>query len=145
MANSTGTTSYGADLAIDWSGGSSYASVAEVEDLDFPAIKVPVANVSNLKSPGAAHEKRAKMIDAGTCRAKLTFTQAQYASFLTHLRVNLAAFKITLPLVGAQSVAATITFFGSISALGVPIPADDTITNDVEFEVSGLPVFTNGS
>ncbi len=76
---------------------------------------------------------------------KCTWTKAQYAVFLTNIRKALMTFKLTFPLVGAEVTASNLTFAGHISKLPLAVPEDDRITNDVTFDVSGVPVFTAGT
>lgn len=145
MANTTGTHSYSTALSLDPAGGSSYAAVAEVIEITHDGVEVKDTDMSNLQSPTAYREFRPGMADAKTLTFKLTFTQGQYATLLSNIRTKLMSWKVTLPLVGSQVTAATLTFAGHINKLGKSIPEDDRITNDVGVKISGAITFTAGS
>jgi Lambda phage tail tube protein, TTP len=145
MSNSTGTHSYSSKISYDAAGGTTYTDVIEIIEMKVNGKKVPATLLTNLNSPGGAHEKRPKLIDAGTVTFTLNWTKSQYNTFLTNLRNALMGWKITFPLVGAEVTASKEEFKGHISNLGVAIPDDDRIISDVEIEVSGLPTFTQGS
>lgn len=145
MAASTGTHSYSTTFNVDPTGGSTFAAWAEVTEINGPGIKVGSTELTNLNSPNAAKEKTPGLIDAGQLTLKCNFTKVQYALMLTNLRTKGMALKITFPLVGAEITASTLTGTGFIAELGIAIPEDDRITNDVTIEWSGLPVFTAGT
>jgi hypothetical protein len=145
MANSTGTVSYSTTLAIDSAGGTDYVAVAEVIEINGPGVKVTNVDLSNLNSPSHFREFRAGFADGGEVTFKLTFTQAQYLAILNMVGTSLMHAKITLPLLSSQSDAAYATFYGHISELGMAIPEDDRITNDVTFKVSGAITWSAGS
>ena len=144
MAASTATHSYSSTIGIDATGGVTYVTAAEVREINGPGLKVTMSDRSHLVSDSAAKEKTAGFIDQGSITLKLNFTKAQYALFLTMLRKPLGI-KITLPLVGGEVTASSIAGKGLLSELGQAIPEDDTITNDVTLEATGLWVFTPGS
>ena len=145
MANSTGTHSYGTTLGLDPAGGTSYTTVAEVIEINGEGVEVSRTKMSNLTSPNAYHEKRPGFADAGQVTFKCTWTKAQYSTFLTNIRTALMAWKVTFPLVGAESVPSTWACAGHLSKLGFAVPEDDRITNDVTVDVSGKPTFTSGT
>lgn len=145
MSASNARHSYSTTLGIDPAGGTTFAAVAEVLDIDGPGLKVGVTERTNLNSPNAAKEKICGFIDQGQLKLKCNFTETQYALFLTMLRKNNMAIKITYPLTGAQTVAAALSGSGQLGELGQTFPEDDRITCDVTIEASGLWTFTPGT
>jgi len=145
MPASTATHSCGTRLSWDTAGGTTYADIAEVIDLDGPSPKIPAADVSNLQSPNCYREKRPKMVDPGAFKAKMNFTKAQYGQLLGQVRKYPISFKISFPLIGTETTASSATWSGFIGGIGMAIPDDDRITNDVDVEVSGPITFTAGS
>lgn len=145
MAASTGVHSYSTTLGIDQTGGTTYVVQAEVKEITGPGIKVSSSDRTNLSSPSAAREFAAGLIDAGELSLKLNWTKAQYALFFTGLRKNVMGLQITFPLVGAEVTASKLAGNGHFTDVGLAIPEDNIITNDVTIKWSGLPVFTSGS
>jgi hypothetical protein len=145
MTVSVARHSYSTTLGIDPTGGSSYVSIAEVIEINGPGIKVTATKRTNLNSPNGYQEKIPGLADQGQLTCKLNFSEAQYTSLVAVIRTPLIAFKITFPLTGTQTVAATLTGQGQIAELGMAFPDDDRITCDATFEASGKWTFTAGT
>lgn len=145
MAASKGRHSYGTTLGIDPAGGTSYTAIAEVIDLDQSGLKVTKTSLTNLASPSATMENTPGFVDPGQLKAKLNFTEAQFALFLTYLRTASMSMEITYPKAGAQTVAATLVGKGQIAEIGQTFPDDDRITVDVTFDASGPWTFSPGT
>lgn len=144
MSTSTGTHSYSSTLSWDTAGGTNYTALAEVVNIDMPALKVPAADFSNLNSPSATREKRPKMVDPGSGKFTLTWTKAMHTSLMAQLRTYPISWKVTYPLVGTETTASKATWTGFIGGIGNPIPEDDRITLDVDLEASGPITVTAG-
>jgi hypothetical protein len=142
---STGTHSVTTTFAVDPTGGTAYATIAEVIEITGPGMNVQKTKFTNLGSPNATEEYKPGLIDPDVLTMKLNWTKAQYSTWLGQLRTPGMAWKITFPLVGAEITASTLTGKGFLTKLGLAIPDNDRITNDVEFAITGSPVFTAGS
>lgn len=145
MTVSAGRHSYSTTLGIDPAGGTSFALVAEVLDLDFSGFKITKTDRTNLTSPSATKECIPGFVDPGQIKAKCNFTETQYAAFIAMIRKSVMSIQITYPLTGTQTAAATLTGKGQLGELGQAIPEDDRITMDVTFDASGPWTFAPGT
>ena len=144
MAASTGVHVFSTTLQVDWTGGVSYGSIAEVFRISGPNIKVSTTMLTNLNSPSAAREKTPGFIDGGECTFSITWTKAVINQAVGALRKKLN-WKLIFPLVGAEVTASNWTFTGHLTALGNDVPEDDRIVCPLTVDITGLPVFTPGS
>lgn len=144
MPATTGTHVFSTTLQVDWTGGVSYGSIAEVFRISGPGFKVGSSNMTNLNSPNAAKEKKPGFIDAGEVSIGVTWTKAVYNSAVGALRKTLN-WKLIFPLVGAEVTASSVTFSGHLTGIPLEVPDDDRISHTITIDVTGLPVFTPGS
>ncbi len=143
MGASAGRHSYGTQLQTDFAGGTTYATFAEVTDLDGPGISVSVTDLTNLNSPSATKEKTPGLIDSGQITFSCTLVPAAYVSMLGSLRKRLN-YKILLPLAGAEITNGFYTFLGFFIKVPTKFPADGKLSEDsITIEISGPVTFSS--
>lgn len=108
---------------------------AQVTTITVGGISVNAVETTHLASANAAKEFIGGLIDAGELTLTLNMVKSNYSSLAATLR-STAAFSLVLA--GALG---TLSGTGLITSLGIAVPEDDRITNDVTIKITGLPTF----
>jgi hypothetical protein len=148
MPVSGGTHSYSSLLEVsDDDSGTVFVGVGEVKRVTAPPLSTSDTKFTHLNSPSAAEEYRAGMIEAGEVSLNMNYVQADYNRLRGYVVARKTkTWRLTLPLVGAQTVATKITWTGHVKSLPLEIPEDGAVVSDnVTIKVSGLPTIALGS
>lgn len=142
---------YGATLGYDLSSPyATYISLAEVIAIGGPDSSVGDTQTTHLTSTSAHHTYVAGMVKAGQISLKLHMTKAEVTVlFDSLLKARLTAgFKITYPLVGAESTGSAWTFTGHVNKATIDefdVDGDETIKVSASIMITGVATFTAGS
>src|SRR5512139_478240 len=141
---SNGFAAYGTLLKIGNGGGTAetFATIAEVGDIDGPSMSVNTIDMTNHSSPGARMEFKAGLIDSGEISFPINFIPTDD----THDDV-----------VGIQKVmndrdtwnwqmvfpdTSTVTFAAMVTAFGIKAPVAGKLSADVTLKISGQWTWT---
>ncbi len=156
MADSLGMHSYGTKLfrssfaAANPAGvdpvGVGYVLVAEVISINGVPMNPSVTKLTNLTSPGKAHEKVPGITDAGQITLRLNNYPLLYSTLTAIMPDDADAapgwgrYQWVVQFPNGGQWYATAFLQGS----PFEVPEDDRITVEVTLEISGRPVFTAG-
>jgi Lambda phage tail tube protein, TTP len=140
------THSFGTQLQTDTTGGTTYATIAEVQHIGGPNIQFSDTDWSFLTMSVPFRNFMAGLGNGGEVDFTCLFDQAQLAALYTAAgnRATLN-WKILFPLVGTQVNNAYWSLTGYIKEIGNDFPEDNKITCPFKVKVSGKPGFTQGS
>lgn len=115
-------------------------AIGQVMEAAFSGLATTQIKISHLGLTDHWDEFINGFTDGGVLTLKILFAKAQYATLLGYVGhtapYNL---KVTLP------DASTYAQRANLQTLGKAIPADDAITNDIGFKLTGKPTWTSGA
>jgi hypothetical protein len=146
MPVSSGIAAFGTLLKIG-DGGSpeSFATIAEVTNIDGPSGKTGTADVTNHSSPSAFKEIVATTIDPGTYKITVNFTPTaitqNYSTGILRDWINRTKrnFQLVWPNVGNT----TIQFAAYVTDFSTKNPVDGKLEAEFSIEVTGVYTWTN--
>ena len=108
----------------------------QVTTISVGGVQVGSIETTHLASASAFKEFVAGLGDGGELSMTLNYAKATMVSLYSGARV-VAAFTLVLP------DASTFVGNGFWTNLGIAIPEDDRVTQDVTIKITGKPVFTS--
>jgi len=137
------THPYSAALSYATATNGTYTALADVRAIKPPNIQIGSAEASSLDSANAAKEYIPGWLDGGDVGFTFHFDSAQFSTIYGLARAQ-RYWKITFPLVGTQTTAATWVAYGHYTQLDTSemTVEDNTVTCPVTVKVSGKPTFT---
>lgn len=145
---------YSAVLAYDLSSAfGTYVTVAEVVSVNGVDITVADMKVTHLSTTDAIHDYLPGMAEGGNINVVTFFNQTDFAVWRTSVfpasgMRGVVGWKLTLPLTGAQTVNAFLTWEGHINKFVVPdldVNSDEAIRVELGIKVRAKFAFTAGS
>jgi len=139
--------SFGAQLKVDWAGGTAYSTIAQVKDINGPNITRGVTDVTCHDSPDQGYrEKLPGLPDAG----QVTFDLEWDPNDSMHIQgagtgllgdfeqdgCTLAAWQMTLPGCGGSPI---WTFDGFVVAASGVTPVEGSLRQSLTVEINGKP------
>lgn len=122
-----------------------YTSVGEVLSISGPDINVTDVETTHLASTNAAKEFIPGFTDGGTISAPVNFVKANMNTIYGFYRTMKGIMVMFNDSTSSTSAGSHWTFVGYWNRIGNEVPADDRITADMTWKVSGKPTFTTGS
>lgn len=117
-----------------------YDALAEISNIDGPAMTRDFIDVTSLDSTGGYREFIAAFRDGGTVELTMNFTLSGYAQMkLDYENDDAVNYEITLP----NTDSTTLTFAGFVTELPLSIVPDDKITVDVSIKITGEVTLTS--
>lgn len=147
MPDSSAVHSFSTKLELDEADNDIFVEVVEVVDVE-QTTKVGTVKKTNLNSPSAALEKGPGMIDAGMATFTMRGTKVQFNKLFTTYIRKTKEWRISWPLVGAETTPSRFKFMGHLTSIGQTFPnAEDNGTVDCkcEIDITGLPTFASGT
>lgn len=136
--------SFGAALAWDPAGGTSYVTVGQVKDINGPSLTRSTIDVTDHDSTDGFREFVSGLVDPGEISFTIGYDNgnAQHAALLTNMASDsctMAAWQLTLNVCSGTAVW-TADGFVTGFAPSTPIEGENTVA--VTVKVSGKPVLT---
>lgn len=135
---------YGIAIAHCTTSGGSYTTFAELLSLTPPPVTGAQVKVARSDNAAAIIEKIPGWVDIGDAELELTYVAGGGAAIYA-LNMTPLYFKVTYPLVGAQSVGDTELWNGFICDISRQTPLQGAMTVKVKVAVNGAITFTAGS
>lgn len=111
-----------------------FATVAEVNNIEGPSISRDTIDVTSLDSTGGYREFIGGFRDGGEVTLAMNFTRDGYVTFKDAIESSTNIdYQIVLPDAGAT----TFDFSALATLVGVSIPTDDKVTQNVTLKISG--------
>lgn len=127
-------TTFSRSSAGSSGGGTSYSTIAEINNIDGPSMSRDTIDVTSLDSTGGYREFIASFRDGGEVTLDMNFTRDGYVDMKDDFESDSKVwYKITLNDTGNTE----LEFEGLVTALGVAIPMDDKVTASVTIKISG--------
>jgi len=140
---------FGAALAVDWAGGTSYVAIGQVRDIDGPSISRDSIDVSSQDSTNGWREFLPGLADAGEWSFDVLFdpTSTMHAGGegtgmlgdFNNDGCTLAAWQLTLKICGGTAI---WTADGFLTGFTQHVAFEDALKADVTVKISGKPVLT---
>lgn len=142
----TKTHPYSAALSYATATNGTFTALADVRSVKPPNIQIGSSETTHLGSANAAKEFIPGWIDAGDIGFTLYFDSAQFSTVYGLVRSS-RYWKITFPLVGTQTTAATWVAEGFLTSLDTAEMGidDNAVTAPGTIKVTGKPTFTAAS
>ncbi len=116
-----------------------YVEQGGVRNIKGPKAKVTASKATTLRSTAACVEKIPGLIDEGEVSLTLVFRKGVLQTLRNTLRVNQNSEIV------ASDSGSTWIFDGFITEIGLDVPDDDVVTNDVTIEITGPVTYTPGA
>jgi len=115
-------------------------TIAEINSISGPNLSRGTIDVTSLDSTGGYREFIASFRDGGEVTLNCNWTLAEYSEWLEDFSVeSLVAYTIQL-----NNTQDTIIGFNALcTSVGMAIPLDDKVTNDVTLKISGPLTITS--
>lgn len=116
-------------------------TIAQIKEISGPSRSADSVDVTTLDSPNRYREFIAGLKDGG----EVSFTVVYDPSIASHAALNTSfeSGAVEACEIGLTLLARKLTFNASITGLGVTIPVDDAITQEVTLKVSGPVAIAN--
>lgn len=146
MPASLGIAAFGTLIKIgDGNVSESFATIAEVTNIDGPGGKTSMVEITNHSSPSAFKEVVPTTIDPGTFKLTMnwlpTVITQNYATGITRDWINRT--KRNFQLVWPNAATTTVTFAAYVTDFTQKAPVDGKLEADLSLEVTGPYVWTN--
>jgi hypothetical protein len=135
---------FGTLLKIGDGGGTEvFTTVAEVRNIDGPAMATDTIEITNHSSPSAVKEFIASLTDTGQITLTVNFlpTNATHNPTTGLIRDQIARNKRNFQLVFPDTAHTTWQVAAYVTAFQTHMPTADALTADVTLKVSGVPTF----
>lgn len=110
------------------------ASIAEINSISGPNMSRNTIDVTSLDSTGGYREFIAGFRDAGEVTLNCNWSLEEYSEWLEDFGSDTLQ---TYTIVLTNTEASEISFDALCTGLGMAIPMDDKVTNDVTLKISG--------
>lgn len=143
---SLGIGAFGTLIKIgDGQGSESFATIAEVTNIDGPGLKISMQNITNHSSPSAYKEIIPTLIDPGVFKLTMNFlptavTQNYNTGLLRDLQNRT---KRNFQLVWPNAAGTYVTFAAYVTDFNQKAPVEGKLEAEMSLEVSGPYVWTN--